>query len=568
MQMNQKGEIVTIAVIATFVILSIATIAASALTQNKKSAFTSSIRAADSCYVGKACDVPACNDTIGGNSAKCSECGGGWCRGGLCASCGNDKPSGGLGAGGSSDDTPGDKNAEGKYKCRQRDNTNAPYCSGGKSFIDTFCDGCAPEKGCKEVETCYNGVAQAPPAQQPPAEQPPAQQQQPAPNTSSGGSTNTGGGTNSSCSSGYNFTNLSTCKSECDGNCAREGTKNCYKCEVFQAPDPSTYSCSLRVYFKDDSTNQNLKDVTFTFTPATGTTSGGTGTLTDYYSTGIQYKAGKVKVEASLTGYYAVNQTITISPKSANSICEATLKMTKNTGGAQPKCPAPGTKDSNCDGKCPGSCSSGYEANGLTCYTCPVSAEVPVEQQKPDCAAATGHICSSFNNCGDTANYEIDNSGGYACKDATFKYCCRKKELNPNNCTDSCLTSKPDGYEEVPGKVCANGGTCYKKGSEIISIEVKNAYTIPMTVKKMCVTDNIGLCLLSANENQNVNANVAAGGTYVNSSMLTGFCKVYGKSYPTGQVWVGVNANGIEFGHYFGFTCGQGQDTFIMTFKK
>jgi hypothetical protein len=323
------------------------------------------------------------------------------------------------------------------------------------------------------------------------------------------------------------------------------------------------------VFFKDDSTNQNLKDVTFNFTPTTGAASGGTGTLTDYYSTGIQYKAGKVKVEASLTNYYPVNQTISISPNAANSVCEVTLKMTKNTGGAQPKCPAPGTQSPNCDGKCAASECTASSVNGLTCYSCGVAAVNNVPAGKPDCAAASGHICSSYNNCGDTTNYEIDSSGSYACKDATYKYCCRKKELNPNNCTDACFTSTPgSGYTEVPGKTCSNGGTCYKKDSGIISIEVKNAYTIPMKVKKMCVTDSIGLCLLSDNENQNVNADVAAGGTYVNTSMLTGFCKVYGKSYPTGQVWVGVNANGIEFGNYFGFTCGQGQDTFIMTFKK
>jgi hypothetical protein len=324
------------------------------------------------------------------------------------------------------------------------------------------------------------------------------------------------------------------------------------------------------VFFKDDSSGQNLKNVSYKFTAASGPSAAGTGSSNDYYSTTMQYKKGQVKVEASADDYYPINQAVTIDPKATNSICEVTLKLTKNTTSAPKTCPAPGTQDPNCDGKCPGNCSSGNQINGTTCYTCPVSAVNPPAEQapaaKPDCAAASGHICSVYNNCGDTANYEIDNSGSYACK--TGQYCCRKKELNPNNCRDACLSSKPEGYTEVAGMVCSNGGTCYKKNNDIISIEVKNAYTVGMTVKKMCVTDSIGLCLLSENENQKLSEDVASGGTYVNTSILTGFCKVYGKSYPTGQVWVGVKANGIDFGHYFGFTCGQGQDVFVMTFKK
>lgn len=36
---------------------------------------------------GITCDIPACNASKGGNPARCSACGGGWCEGGICATC-------------------------------------------------------------------------------------------------------------------------------------------------------------------------------------------------------------------------------------------------------------------------------------------------------------------------------------------------------------------------------------------------------------------------------------------------------------------------------------------------
>lgn len=607
--MNQKGEIVTTAVIATFVILGIATLAASALTQNQKTTFTSSSRAADaSCYVGKSCGIPACNDTLGGNSASCSECNGGWCRGGQCANCGKGQPvKGGVGAGGSSNNKPGTPNAEGKYKCRQRDNTNAPYCNGGKSFIDTWCDGCAPEKGCKEVETCYNGVANGgqsqPTAEQPPTSAPPAQQQ-PAPDSGSSG-TNTGGSQPSGGNTGSGGTGGSS-QAPAGGNTNGGGTSQ---------PDTSSYTCSVRAYFKDSSTGENIKNVSFTFTPDKGSASSGTGSLTDYYSSGAQYSAGNVKISAKADGYVSVDSTQAISPTGVNSICEVTINMAKSTSGAAtdpcaPKggyqkqsdcktscnddshfckyeddikcflcfekvktptataahCPAPMTTDSSCGNKCSSDLCKSQQINGLTCYDC-------TSAPKPDCASANNHICSKFANCGDSTNYEVDSSGTYQCKDSGYPVCCRTRSANPNNCTDSCLTSKPDGYTEVSGKICTNGGTCYKKDSGIISVEVKKGYetTPKLKVNKICVTDNIGLCLLSAEESAYPNAVIEPnGGTYVNSSVLTHFCSVYGKSYPTASMWVSVTelTLGNSFGNYFQFTCGKGQDTFIMTFKK
>lgn len=41
------------------------------------------------CYIGKACDVPTCNQEYGGDPANCDVCGGGWCSGGSCATCGD-----------------------------------------------------------------------------------------------------------------------------------------------------------------------------------------------------------------------------------------------------------------------------------------------------------------------------------------------------------------------------------------------------------------------------------------------------------------------------------------------
>jgi hypothetical protein len=598
MQMNQKGEIVTTAVIATFVILGIATLAASALTQNQKTTFTSSSRAADaSCYVGKSCGIPACNDTLGGNSASCSECNGGWCRGGQCANCGKGQPvKGGVGAGGSSNNKPGTPNAEGKYKCRQRDNTNAPYCNGGKSFIDTWCDGCAPEKGCKEVETCYNGVAsggqsQQPAEQQPitapPAQQPPAQQ--PAPDSGSSGNS-TGGSQPSGGNTGSGGTGGSS-QSPAGGNTNGGGTSQ---------PDTSSYTCSVRAYFKDSSTGENIKNVSFTFTPDKGSASSGTGSLTDYYSSGAEYKAGNVKISAKADGYVSVDSTQAISPTGVNSICEVTINMAKSTSGAAtdpcaPKggyqkqsdcktscnddshfckyeddikcflcfekvktptataahCPAPMTNDSACNGKCAAGACKEIPVNGTTCYSC---------TDRTDC----------------TSQYPLTESGKKLCAEAVVDpskpgcYQCKPQETaNKPACTYACFSYQPDGYESVPTMSCSDTSkSCYKQTSGTIALEIKNSKNVDLKLKRICVTEpDTNYFCLDSSLDKRLDVTLKKGDTYVDTQIASEFCK----RFPNGNQDVYIELLSIPYGNnvsiYPPLTCKAGQTTYVVGIK-
>lgn len=545
MQINQKGEIVTIAVIATFVILGIATLAASALTQNKKTAFTSSSRAADaSCYVGKSCGIPACNDTLGGNSASCSECNGGWCRGGQCANCGKGQPvKGGVGAGGSSNNKPGTPNAEGKYKCRQRDNTNAPYCNGGKSFIDTWCDGCAPEKGCKEVETCYNGVAGG-------GESQPTEEQKPTPDTGSRGSDTGDSQPSGDTSSGGN-SNASS--QHASGESSSGGGTS--------QSDTSRYTCSVRAYFKDSSSGENIKNVSFTFTPDKGSASSGTGSLTDYYSSGAQYYAGTITISAKADGYISVESTQAISPTGVNSICEVTVNMTKSTSDTATRvstpsvttahCPAPMTNDSACDGKCTAGACKGTSVNGTTCYSC---------TDRKDC----------------TSQYPLTESGKKVCSEAVVDpsrpgcYQCKPKESSSKPaCTYACFSYQPDGYESVSTMSCSDTSkSCYKQSSGTIVLEIINNKSVDLKLKRICVTepDTDYFCLDSTLDKR-LDVTLKKGDTYVDTQIASEFCK----RYPNGNQDVYIELLSTPYGNnvsiYPPLICKAGQTTYVVGVK-
>lgn len=68
---------------------------ASTLSQSRN---TTATRASEACWTtkgdqkGKACDIPECNETYGGNPGKCPACNGGWCDGGYCRTCGGQVP--------------------------------------------------------------------------------------------------------------------------------------------------------------------------------------------------------------------------------------------------------------------------------------------------------------------------------------------------------------------------------------------------------------------------------------------------------------------------------------------
>lgn len=97
MYQNQRGEIATILALITFVVIGAATVV-STLVNTSTERRTSNTQASEACWVtkgdqkGKACDIPECNATLGGNPGNCAACNGGWCEGGFCRTCGNKPP--------------------------------------------------------------------------------------------------------------------------------------------------------------------------------------------------------------------------------------------------------------------------------------------------------------------------------------------------------------------------------------------------------------------------------------------------------------------------------------------
>lgn len=150
---------------------------------------TTATRASENgCFVGKACDVPACNDTLGGSSRSCSVCNGGWCAGGKCASCGN-SGGGNTGGGGNSGGSSGGSKL---VQCRSKNiNCNVDACNdtkGGSSRTCSACGGGWCNGGVCETcsESVFNGGGGGGSAGQPPA----------------GGGNNGGGNTGGSCTPG------------------------------------------------------------------------------------------------------------------------------------------------------------------------------------------------------------------------------------------------------------------------------------------------------------------------------------------------------------------------------
>lgn len=487
---NQKGEIVTIAIVATFIILSIATIAASVITQNPRQSFNSSSRAADSCqkgqpkghycetqadgfgtppycvrvdwgqscedvYVrddsiqgcctqptapagGRACDsknpratfcgVDACNGDKGGDPLHCPVCNGGWCNGGYCSTCGNQP----------APTAPPSQNqppAGGGGTGGQCSGTVYAPPSGGQQ------PNCSQFNGRVKIENNYwntncghictgDGECAV----------------NGAPGWCYGFGDSDGkkcmslGGSATGCqvqqvssSTGGGSSSGNIPVPPAGGGGSGGGGSTGGNPQPTQKPSSGSTTaktCQLRLYFQDIQTSQNLKDVEFTITNAQGLIESGTGSRTGYYSGGKPYESGDVSIVGKKSGYANVRTVRLLTAPGNNGICEETVKMIKSTPNFT--CPQGETTDSTCGGstQCP-----------LSQNNCSISTQDP----------ASGTTC-------------------FKCQ----KICPAPSTPN-SNCDGRCSAAQCT-IVNAPGR---NGASCYTCGSAPVNTTVPTNPAVP-----------------------------------------------------------------------------------------
>lgn len=363
MRQYQRGEIATIVAFVTFVVIGAVTVV-STLINTSSERRTSNTQASEACWAtkgntkGKACDIPECNATLGGNPGNCPACNGGWCEGGFCRTCGNKPPEKALPTAVNTE-----KNAPKDTSC-QPNTKKGEYCDEfsdpNKSFIvETWYSADCKEEFRVTDKPCgksAGGNTQPPPNG---GQTNPPQNQQPPPQEAPQQPPSTGDGQPEQPQS----------QPEDPPQQQQPPQQDAPQTGDQQNPPPQPQAAAEKtcaVYVSVFDGDKRLPGATVRVKRGNKVYSATTDTG-GYIRTNDNFTKGEIEVSASANGYESATKTDTIDPSAS---CSTAITLTKKgTGGEAVVCTG---EYNRTFAEAQTACSNGYTQNPTktTCYKC------------------------------------------------------------------------------------------------------------------------------------------------------------------------------------------------------